>query len=116
MQLWTRDKRLRLAVEDERERKKLFGTEMAKKLKLRLDALGAAESLAVFLPPKSGPERCHELEAALAGIFSVDLKHPYRLLFQPTDDVTLPDTTDLKQRWGAIRSVELLRVEDTHGR
>ena len=43
-----------------------------------------------FWPPNSGPERCHELKGDLAGVFSIDLKQPYRLLFrtdrgQPTD-------------------------------
>lgn len=86
---------------------------MAKKLQLRIAALRAAESLADFWPPKSGPERCHELKGERTGTFSVDLKQPYRLLFRPADE---PDgNLGEQQRWNLITGIELLGIEDTHG-
>ena len=88
---------------------------MAKKLKLRFDALRAAESLADFWPPKSGPERCHELQGESKGVFSIDVKQPYRLLFLPTDAPPPSDRSDEHERWKSIKAVELLAVEDTHG-
>jgi plasmid maintenance system killer protein len=87
---------------------------MAKKLKLRLAALRAAKSLADFWPPMSGPERCHELKADLAGKFSLDLKQPYRLLFVPIEGDVRPDRSDEQQRWASITAIEILEIEDTH--
>ncbi len=112
-------KRLLKAADECRRR---YGAPMAKKLRLRIDALEAAESLGDFWPPYSGPERCHELKGNLAGTFSMDVKQPYRILFKPTDPVTetrkeaaAEKDADEKQRWLAIRSIELTSIEDTHG-
>jgi plasmid maintenance system killer protein len=109
------DRKLKEALEDDKECRRRFGSEMAKKIKLRLTALRAAESLADFLPPLSGPERCHELKADLAGTFSIDLKHPYRLLLQPSKPTTGQAEQDLKARWRAIEAVNIVGIEDTHG-
>ena len=87
---------------------------MAKKLSLRLASLKAAESLADFWPPKSGPERCHELKGELQGTFSVDLNQPYRLLFKPASKPG-GDVAEEQQRWKSITSIDILAIEDTHG-
>ena len=113
MDISASNKKLREAFTDEAARTRLFGAEMAKKLGLRFNALKAADSLAVFFPPKSGPERCHELTGRLKGIFSMDLKHPYRLLLRPTKIIVADFKTDL-DRWRAITGVDLTSVEDTH--
>jgi len=113
MEISVGDRKLRKAIEDETASRKLLGPEMAKKLILRLTSLRAAASLAIFWPPKSGPERCHELSGKLEGIFSVDLKHPYRLLFRPKEvdkDVLL----DGRERWEQITAITLTSIEDTH--
>lgn len=56
---------------------------------------------------------CHELKGNLVGIFSMDVKQPYRLLFEPIDP---PDgAVDEKQKWRAIRSIKITGIEDTHG-
>jgi len=115
MQVQISNKKLKRAIEDDAERTKRFGAEMAKKIQLRMGALVAAESLAVFWPPNSGPERCHELKGSLAGTFSMDLKHPYRLLFWPVDAPNYVGAEDEKQRWQAIKAIEIISVEDTHG-
>lgn len=90
---------------------------MAAKLGLRLSALEAAESLADFWPPRSGPEQCHELKGDLAGTYSMDLKQPYRLLFSAIDDTgVIPDLAgkEGRERWAGIRSVVLSGVANTH--
>jgi proteic killer suppression protein len=87
---------------------------MTRKLGLRLSALRAADSLADFWPPKSGPERCHELKGDREGTFSIDLKQPYRLLFKPNG--TAPQgAADEQQRWNSITAIDILAIEDTHG-
>jgi len=88
---------------------------MCKKLLLRIAALKAADNLGVFWPPKSGPERCHELSGADRGTFSMDVKQPYRLLFKPIEIDRPPPRSDEGERWKAITAVELLTVKDTHG-
>lgn len=115
MEIHVRDNRLRAALGDEALCKRRYGTDMTKRLKNRLASLRAAASLAVFWPPKSGPERCHELQGDLAGTFSIDVKQPYRLLFVPIEEEAPPDRSDEQQRWASITAIELLRIEDTHG-
>jgi plasmid maintenance system killer protein len=109
------NKKLKREIEDDAERIKRYGLVMAKKIKLRMDALKAANFLADFLPSYSGPERCHELKENLAGTFSMDVKQPYRLLFWPVNMPDDIDTVDEEKRWQAIKEVEIQKIEDTHG-
>lgn len=115
MQVYISNKKLKRAIEDDAERTRRFGAEMAKKIRLRMGALVAAESLADFWPPYSGPERCHELKGSLYGTFSMDLKHPYCLLFWPVDAPNDIEVDNEKQRWQAIEAIEIKSIEDTHG-
>ncbi|WP_437512714.1 type II toxin-antitoxin system RelE/ParE family toxin [Sorangium sp. So ce1099] len=115
MEIYIKDRKLKAALEDDALCRRYYGVDMAKKLTQRLSVLRAAETLATFWPPKSGPERCHELVGDLAGIFSMDLKQPYRLLFRPIEDPPEMRDPDQQQRWNSVRSIEILRIEDTHG-
>ena len=115
MEIHIRDKKLRKALSDEAECKKRFGVDRTTKLFLRYSALQAAESLATFWPPNSGPERCHELTGDLAGKFSMDLKQPYRLLFTPIAPVSKTTFANELDRWKAITEIEIQGIEDTHG-
>jgi plasmid maintenance system killer protein len=114
MQIAVPDNKLRATLQDEKLVRKRFGADMAKKLFLRLNALGAADSLATFYPPKCGPERCHELIGNLAGFFSMDVKQPYRLLFKPTEDFPKSNYATELERWKAITSIAIQGIEDTH--
>lgn len=114
MEIYVRDNKLRRVVEDEAFRKRELGAEMADKLALRLAALVAAESLADFWPPNSGPERCHELIGDQKGTFSIDLKQPYRLLFESHAE-TANQEQDEQQRWKSIKAIDVMSIEDTHG-
>jgi plasmid maintenance system killer protein len=115
------NKKLKRALEDDTERQKRFGREMAKKIRLRVSALSAADTLGDFWPPFSPPERCHELKADLDGYFSMDLTHPYRLLFKQLDSEENTsaqlklELLDQKQRWQSIESILITGIEDTHG-
>ena len=108
------DNKLRQAFEDERACRKRYGDDMTKKIFKRLGSLTAADSLATFYPPYSGPERCHELIGDLAGLFSMDVKQPYRLLFAPTDEVPKANFPTELERWKAITSIVIRGIEDTH--
>lgn len=114
MDIFISDRRLQKAAQDAAACRRQYGVGMAKKLALRLASLRAAESLADFWPPKSGPERCHELKGDLKGTFSVDLNQPYRLLFRPTKEPA-GDVADEQQRWKSITAIDIVAIEDTHG-
>ena len=98
MDIYVSDNKLRSAIDDQGVAKRRYGSDMAKKLTLRLEVLRAAVSLADFWPPKSGPERCHELKGDREGVFSFDLKQPYRLLFRPvgSDVLQLGDWLNIR--------------------
>jgi plasmid maintenance system killer protein len=115
MEIFASDSKLRSALEDKKVRQKVFGTDTAKKLAVRVTALEAADSLADFWPPNSGPERCHELLGKLAGTFSIDLNQPFRLLFRPVESNPPPDRSDEQARWESIKAIEIVAIEDTHG-
>ena len=95
----------------EREMQKQLGPVMAKKLRQRLMELKAADTLADIshLPPP----RCHELTNDRAGQFSVDLEHPYRLLFIPAENpVPLREAGGVDRN--QVREIEIIGIEDTH--
>jgi plasmid maintenance system killer protein len=115
METTFRTRALKVALEEEKACRRTYGAEMAKKIRLRLTALRAAEALVDFWPPMSGPERCHALKENLAGQFSMDLKHPYRLLFVATNAPEKTAYPNEVERWTAITSVEIVGIEDTHG-
>ena len=88
-----------------------FGDESATKLGMRLQAMEAVECLAdLFTLPQC---RCHPLKGDRGGQFAVDLKHPFRLVFEPRHNpmpLTDEGGIDLTQ----VTAVEVLAVEDYH--
>ena len=94
---------------DMRLLRKKHGAVRAKKIEQRLKQLAAAKTLDVM---RSAPGRCHELHGDRAGQLSLDLDHPYRLLFQPGGDPDPGPGGGLD--WSAVRSVVVIGIEDTH--
>lgn len=94
---------------NEREMLRKYGAVRAKKLQLRLKTLRSAETLEDM---RNLPGRCHELVGDRAGELSLDLDHPYRLLFRPADDVLPRPGGGLD--WSAVRAVVVLGIVDTH--
>ena len=92
-----------------RELRKRHGAVRAKKIEQRLKHLKAAETLAVM---RSAPGRCHELHGDRAGQLSLDLDHPYRLLFRPVGNPGPGPGGGLD--WSAVRAVVVIGIEDTH--
>ena len=89
-----------------------YGPRCAKLIRRRLDELRAANSLQDI---RSFPQaRCHELKGNYAGKLSVDLEHPYRLLFRPVND-PIPRKDEGGLDWARVTAVEIIGVEDTHG-
>jgi proteic killer suppression protein len=83
----------------------------AKLIRRRLDDLRAASCLEVM---RRLPGRCHELTGDHAGVLSLDLDGPYRLLFRPAEE-SAPAKPDGGLDWTRVTAIMLLGVEDTHG-
>ena len=94
---------------NEREMLRKYGAVRTRKLQQRLKTLRAAETLADM---RSLPGRCHELHGDLAGHLSLDLDHPYRLLFRPADVTRHGRNGGLD--WSTIRVVVVVGIADTH--
>ena len=57
----------------------------------------------------------HELTAGKrSGKLSVDLDHPYRLIFIPDND-PVPRRADGELDWSQVTAIKIIGVEDTHG-
>ena len=95
----------------EREAVRTYGAPLARKLMQRLQELDAAETLADIA--RVPPPRCHELKGDRAGQLSVDLQHPYRLLFIPAND-PVPRLVDGGLDWNRVTEIEIICIADTH--
>lgn len=89
-----------------------YGVENARRILRRLDDLRAAENLEVMRPPFPG--RCHELKGDRAGQLALDVKHPFRLIFEPANE-PVPRKTDGGLDWAGVTSIRIIEVEDHHG-
>jgi hypothetical protein len=54
------------------------------------------------------------LTGVLSKTLSLDLEHPYRLLFIPQEQPP-PVKADGGLDWSAVDAVEIISIEDTHG-
>ena len=102
--------RLAQICNDGRQMVRKFGSERTKILQRRLSQLAAADSLEEL---RNLPGRCHELFADRKGQISLDLDGPHRLIFRPTDDPP-PSKDDGGLDWGAVTTVTILDITDTH--
>ncbi len=60
------------------------------------------------------PGRCHELTGDRARQLSIDLDHPYRLIFEPVEEPP-PLKRDGGLDWSAVLAIRIIGIEDTHG-
>ena len=90
---------------------KKLGPKCGMKLKQRMMELVAAETLAdIFRVP---PARCHELTGNRKGQLSVNLEHPYRLLFVPANN-PVPEHHEGGLDRTAVTEIEIIAIADTH--
>lgn len=112
LQVFFKTGKLAKQFNSDRELKRAHGDRQADLIRECLDDLEAVECLAdMWSLPQ---HRCHQLAENLKGVFSLDLVHPYRLLFRPADD-PLPLLEDGGIDLANVKSVEILGVENTHG-
>jgi plasmid maintenance system killer protein len=86
------------------------GDNRARKIRQRLDDLAAAERLSDM---RRLPGRCHELKGDRYGQLSLDLDHPWRLIFTSADEPPAIKK-DGGIEWENVRTVKILGIEDTH--
>ncbi len=111
MQISFRNKKLEKTPTTARTLVSLHGERRARLIQQRLSEIAAAPTLALFhnLPRP----RCHELKGDRKGQLSVDLDHPYRLLFTPDHD-PLPQASAGGLEWAAVTRVCIQEIADTH--
>lgn len=104
---------MRKACTDSKECIRTWGDQNAKQIRLRVQELRAAETLADVSPMP--PTRCHELGQDRKGQFAVDLKDPFRLVFEPADE-PVPKLKDGGIDLSAVTAVRVLEVVNYHGK
>lgn len=115
MEITFKNKKLANEFNEGRQLERIHGALRAKKIRIRMAELRAADCLRDFWPPKSPPGRCHELtEGKRGGQLSVDLDYPYRLIFTPDHD-PIPMRTEGGLDWARVTSIKIIGIEDTHG-
>ncbi len=114
MDLTFATKKLKKELNEDKAMVKAHGPLRAKKLRIVLAMLRAAPTLGVFSPPMSPPHRCHELTGNRQGQLTVDLDHPYRLVFRPNHN-PLPMRPEGGLDWKQVTVIEIVEIEDTHG-
>ncbi len=102
--------KLQKVLEDEKKLQRNYG-ERAKPIKLRLALLMQAECLADV--PHTPPPRRHMLSEDRQGQFAVDLKHPWRLIFEPADE-PLPLLDDGSIDLSRVTKVRIIEITDYH--
>jgi proteic killer suppression protein len=111
MVIYFKTKKLQKLCSKSAEAIKNLGLKRGKKLMQRMMELAAAETLADI--SRVPPPRCHELTGNRKGQLSVDLEHPYRLLFIPAND-PIPERNEGGMDWAAITKIEIIDITDTH--
>lgn len=88
-----------------------YGQANATLIKRRMAVLVAASCLDEVSHRR--PERRHELTGGRKEKFAVDIKHPYRLVFEPNHN-PLPRKADGGLDLKQITSITIIDVEDYH--
>lgn len=103
--------KLKKELNNERLIVRKYGPRRSKLIKRRLYELKAADVLEDlrYLPHL----RCHELKGNRKGQLSVDLDHPYRLIFEPADN-PVPRNDDGGLDWSKVTTIKIIGVENTH--
>ena len=108
MQICFRTNQLAKICNKASQARKKLGKDSALKLQQRLAQIHAAENLGV-LTTFPVPGRCHPLKGKRSHQYAMDLKHPWRLVFEPIDGESgwKEDDKIIENRVEEIRIVEI---------
>jgi plasmid maintenance system killer protein len=107
MEIDYKTKKLETELTNDKKIVKTYGAKQAKKIRQRIRELAAVDNLSEIsnLPPA----RLHLLIGDLKGLYSVDIDHPYRLLFRAYD-VNGIENSEKSQ----LKKITIEKVENTH--
>ena len=98
MKIHYRTKKLQKICENAEIATKEYGNKMAEKIHFRIDQISAVDNVEYLIQYRIG--RCHPLYGDREGQYSMDLIHPYRLIFIKENDNSI--------------SVRIEKIEDYH--
>lgn len=104
--------KLKKYAENESLCKKKLGE---KKAKLYLARIADFESANSLEDVRYLPGHYHELVENRKGQWACDLDQPYRLIFEPHED-PIPTDDNGKYIWIEIKGVEIVEIENYHGK
>jgi plasmid maintenance system killer protein len=110
VELFVSQQRMAKLCNSEKALVRRFGHEQALRIQQRLSELRAATCLEDL---RFAPGRCHELIGNRSGEVSIDLHHPYRLIFIATDRKAAT-RADGGLDWTAVTDVTVIEIIDTH--
>lgn len=84
-----------------------YGNENARLIVKRLNEIQEAPDIGFLVKNRIG--RCHPLKGDRNGQFAMDLKHPFRLVFEPHYG------DGQEAEWQTVENVAILEVTDYHG-
>ncbi len=106
------DNKLKKYAENESMCRKKLGELRAKLYLKRLGDLLAAETLEDV---RYLPGHYHELVGDRKGQWACNLDQPYRLIFKPHEE-PIPEDADGSYVWIEIEGVEILEIDNYHGK
>ncbi len=112
MDVTYKNNKLRKCAEDERYSIKTLGSTRSKLFQMRVGDLLAADSLEDV---RYLPGRYHALTNNRKGQWACDLDQPYRLIFEPHEK-PIPANPSGQYLWFEIRGVEILEIDNYHGK
>ncbi|MFH2123424.1 MAG: killer suppression protein [Pseudomonadota bacterium] len=111
MRIFFKTRKLQKICSGADESRKHLGVKGGAKLQQRMMELKAAQNLGDI--SRLPPARCHELTGNRSGQLSVDLDHPYRLLFVVAN-IPSPIREDSGLDWDGVTEIEIIEIADTH--
>ena len=111
MDITFKTRKLAKIFNTEKELQKKYGARMMRRIQVRLAVLKNARTLSMV--PTAPPERLHQLKGKRKGQHTVDLIHPYRLIFEP-DHEPLPRRDDGSLDLERVTAVTIIEVVDYH--
>jgi len=109
MDIIFKSKKLEALCNSDTAMRKAYGARLAKVLRRRLDDLRAAPDLQMM---KALPGRCHELTGDRSGQLALDLEHPKRLVFEPSNEIS--PIKDRALNWAGITEIKIVEIVDYH--
>lgn len=113
MNIYFKTKKTEKNFTEDAKMQKNWGIHITKKLKQRMMEIRASETLEVLCTIPGA--RCHKLTGKRDNQYAVDLKHPYRLIFEPYHS-PMPLLSDGGFDKSKITSILIIEVVDYHGK